>query len=113
MKETRNIVWLKRDLRVQDHAPLYQAETHSEDYIIIYIFEPSAMAYPDCSLRHLQFVYHSIIEMNQRLEKYGRCVLMFHAEALDVMRYLTIIFDVKIDLTCKERLVVGVHLIKD
>lgn len=53
-QETVNIVWLKRDLRLQDHEPLHKAEQASIPYIIIYLFESSIIEYPDISPRHLQ-----------------------------------------------------------
>ena len=88
MKKRMNIVWLKRDLRVQDHAPFFHAENAGEDYLPIYIFEPSALSYPDSSLRHQQFIYHSIIDMNARLEVFQRSVIIFYAEAVDVFTFL-------------------------
>jgi len=54
--EPINIVWLKRDLRSQDHAPLLKAERAGISYRIVYVFEPSRIEYPDTSPRHLQFV---------------------------------------------------------
>lgn len=95
MRKKRNIVWLKRDLRTQDHFPFLDAENAAEDYISIYIFEPTAMEYPDCSLRHLQFVYHSIGVMNQQLDKFGRSVMIFHAEAEEVFTCLCDLFEVE------------------
>ena len=65
MKDSINIVWLKRDLRTIDHLPLYEAEKKQHNYIIIYLFEPNQINYDDYSLRHKQFIYHSIIEMNK------------------------------------------------
>ena len=88
-KETINIVWLKRDLRLQDHEALHKAEQAGIPYIIIYIFEPSIIQYPDTSPRHLQFVYHSIISLDKNLEKYNRCVQVFYAEAIDVFIFLS------------------------
>ena len=67
-----NLVWLKRDLRTQDHEPLLEAEMADEDYLIVYFIEPSALKHPDYSLRHLQFCYHSIIDMNAALKPYNR-----------------------------------------
>ena len=64
MKKNLNIVWLKRDLRTFDHEPLHEAENLKIDYIIIYLFEPVLMNEPDCSKRHQQFVYHSILDIN-------------------------------------------------
>ena len=89
MKETLNIVWLKRDLRLQDHLPFFEVENNTKcNYLPIYIFEPSAMSYPDCSLRHLQFVYHSILEMNTVLAAFNRKVHILHGEALDIFNFL-------------------------
>jgi deoxyribodipyrimidine photo-lyase len=87
-KSPLNIVWLKRDLRTQDHVPLQLAEQAGIPYLIIFIFEPEMMAYADTSLRHLQFQYHSILQMNSRLEAYNMFVNFFHAEATEVFAYL-------------------------
>ena len=57
-REGINIVWLKRDIRSQDHEPLLRAEQAGIPYHIIYLFEPTLVEYADTSLRHLQFVYH-------------------------------------------------------
>ncbi|MDY0077031.1 MAG: deoxyribodipyrimidine photo-lyase [Bacteroidales bacterium] len=95
MKPKLNIVWLKRDLRLQDHRPLAEAENDKLDYIIIYIFEPSALRYPDSSLRHQQFVYHSIRDLNQQLKPYKREVFIFYAEAIAVFSYLLEFFNIQ------------------
>lgn len=95
MKKTVNVVWLKRDLRTQDHAAFHGAEVEQIGYISIYIFEPSILNHPDSSLRHQQFVYHSLLEMNRTLEKFGRSVLVFHAEASEVFAYLNEQFELK------------------
>lgn len=95
-----NLVWLKRDLRTQDHAPLNAAEkavtmvqdqnaaNHQEKesvpYLIVFLFEPSIIPYPDTSARHLQFQYHSILAMNKILSVYNRRVNIFYADAIEV-----------------------------
>ena len=81
-----NLVWLKRDLRTQDHAPLQAAEQGGLPYLIIYLFEPSIIQYPDTSERHLQFQYHSIQAMNCKLVIYNRCVSIFYAEAIEAFQ---------------------------
>ena len=95
MKKQYNIVWIKRDLRTQDHAPFLAAEAAAQDYLPIYIFEPTLLNYPDNALRHQQFIYHSLKDINSKLKKYGRNVLIFHASALEVFSYLTETVDVK------------------
>ena len=81
MKDSINIVWLKRDLRTTDHLPLYEAEKQQHNYIIIYLFEPNQINYVDYSLRHKQFIYYSIIEMNKLLKKYNREVIIYNENA--------------------------------
>lgn len=78
-----NLVWLKRDLRTQDHAPLNAAEQAGLPYLIVFLFEPSIIQYPDTSARHLQFQYHSIYEMTKILTVYNRRINIFYAEAIE------------------------------
>ncbi len=79
--ENLNIVWLKRDLRTQDHAALHAAAQQGLPYIIVYIFEPALLAHPDTSLRHLQFQYQSLLHMNKVLAAAGRQVEIVYANA--------------------------------
>ena len=83
-----NIVWLKRDVRSQDHQPLLAAEQAGIPYCIIYLFEPELIAYPDTSPRHLQFVYHSIMALNNTLATFNRSVEIFYGEAIAIFEYL-------------------------
>ncbi|MCT4622326.1 MAG: DNA photolyase family protein [Schleiferiaceae bacterium] len=79
---------MKRDLRTQDHYPLLNAEKSDNRYLIIYCFEPSLLNGPDVSQRHLQFVYHSIINMNQTLQEWGHEVHSFYGETMEVINFL-------------------------
>ena len=83
-----NVVWLKRDLRTSDHEALFEAEKSTLDYIIVYLFEPKQMAHPDYSQRHQQFIYHSILAMNESLLPYNRKVHIFNSDASDFFDYL-------------------------
>ena len=94
-KEAINIVWLKRDIRAQDHEPLLNAEKSETPYRIVYVFEPSCIHYPDTSLRHLQFIYHSLLALNRTLNRYNRCVDVFYGGAIDIFNFITDKFDVK------------------
>lgn len=102
MRKILNIVWLKRDLRLEDHAPFFYAENSGGDYIPIYIFEPSALSHPDSSLRHQQFIYHSIIDMNARLQMLQRSVIIFYAEAMDVFTFLCAHFSIAMIFSYQE-----------
>jgi len=84
LKQQINIVWLKRDLRTQDHLPLQLAEESELPYLIIFVFEPLLMDYPDTSLRHLQFQYQSLLQINKKLGAYNKAVLIFNSDIITV-----------------------------
>lgn len=62
-----NIVWFKRDLRLNDHEPLAQAERDGLPIILLYIFEPIMLNDKHYSERHWRFVSESLSNMNSRL----------------------------------------------
>jgi deoxyribodipyrimidine photo-lyase len=94
VKQTLNLVWLKRDLRTQDHAPLAKAAASSLPFLAVYIFEPSLMAHPDTSLRHLQFVYATLKQMQRKLGQFGIPLLILESEAIDALNRLTAEYEV-------------------
>ena len=94
-KKPINIVWLKRDLRTQDHQCLAHAEKAGINYRIVYFFEPHIICYPDTSERHLQFIYHSIAAINKTLAPFNRSVDVFYASALTIFEYLSSNFNIQ------------------
>jgi deoxyribodipyrimidine photo-lyase len=106
-KTPMQIVWIKRDLRTRDHAPLAEAEASGLPYRVIFIFEPSLVAHPDCSDRHLRFQWLSIQEMNRAfqglvLDSEARQVDVFWGEAEAVFSSLMEAFDVQRVLSYRE-----------
>ena len=83
-----NIVWLKRDLRTRDHAPLAAAEAAGIPYIILFLLEPEMMQRADTSNRHLRFQWQSVQDMNLLLGIHGHKVMTAEAAADDVFGYL-------------------------
>lgn len=94
-KQQINIVWLKRDIRSQDHLPLHLTEQQNLPYIILFLFEPSIINYPDTSLRHLQFQYHSILALDKKLKSFQKQVVVCYAEALTVLSFISNQFEIK------------------
>lgn len=82
------MVWYKRDLRFTDHEPLYFAQQSGLPLLLIYIFEPSVMAYHDSDVRHWRFVYESLREMNEKLKSINAQIFIFHNEAKIVFETL-------------------------
>ncbi|MFM7668365.1 MAG: deoxyribodipyrimidine photo-lyase/cryptochrome family protein [Bacteroidota bacterium] len=63
-----NIVWLKRDLRLNDHEPLALAINSGLPIILLYIFEPELIENDDSDVRHWRFVYQSLVDIQKKLE---------------------------------------------
>jgi len=77
MKTPINIVWFKKDLRINDHEALQKAVDSRQKLLLIYIFEPSLLTAPDSDLRHWRFVYHSILALNQELAPFNAQIHIF------------------------------------
>ena len=95
MKQKINIVWLKRDLRTQDHQPFYEAENSKFPYLVIYLFEPTFISYQDTSERHLQFIYHSLLQLSQDLEANEKSLNIWECEAKICFEYLHENFEIQ------------------
>ena len=94
LRKQINIVWLKRDIRSQDHFPLHSAEESKLPYISIFVFDPAMMDYPDTSLRHLQFQYHSLLQLNKKLHEYNKEVIIYHTSAIAALASINKQFEI-------------------
>ncbi|MEL7500387.1 MAG: deoxyribodipyrimidine photo-lyase/cryptochrome family protein [Planctomycetota bacterium] len=69
------LVWFKRDLRVQDHAPLVHAvdaaQASDSACLCLYVYEPALIEASDFDAAHLQIVNQSLAELRQRLQSIG------------------------------------------
>lgn len=67
MKQTINIVWLKRDVRLHDHLPLHNAIAEGSPILLVYCFEPPLLSMPLYSKRHWKFVVEGLRDMHMQL----------------------------------------------
>ena len=95
MKKEINVVWLKRDLRTQDHEPLFFANASDLSYLILYNFDPDLIEYPDTSLRHLQFSYASVLEMNEILKPFDQHVHLCYGKMHDILNTISERYQIK------------------
>lgn len=78
------VLWFKRDLRVQDHAALVGAVA-AGPVLPLYILEPQLWAQPDMSLRHYQFLRGSLMSLNRALEVLGQRLVIRVGDAVTVL----------------------------
>lgn len=76
------VVWLKRDLRLRDHQPLFDAVERGERIMLLYCWEPSVLADPHMDERHWRFVSQSLSDLDAQLPD-GISVLQLYMEVED------------------------------
>lgn len=89
MKPACNLVWLKRDLRTRDHAPLRAAAQAGLPVLVVFFFEPSHLACPQSDARHWRFIWQALTEMQRELAKTGLPLYLFHGEVVPILTQLT------------------------
>ena len=96
-KTKLHIVWLKRDFRLYDHAPLNTAVKralhHNEKLLIFGLIEPELWALPQYSDRQKKFLVDSVAEMNAQLQ--NDVVYLIEQEALAFFTQLLEHFDIQ------------------
>jgi deoxyribodipyrimidine photo-lyase len=65
-----HVVWFKRDLRIQDHAPLVEA-ARAGVVLPLYVFEPELITAADYSAQHLGFTLECLAELDRDLTAAG------------------------------------------
>ena len=74
----RALVWLKRDLRLSDHAPL-AAAAQADEAAALYVVEPEWAASPECDAQHLAFARGCLDALRPALAERGLPLLLRHA----------------------------------
>ncbi|MES2499513.1 MAG: deoxyribodipyrimidine photo-lyase/cryptochrome family protein [Pseudomonadota bacterium] len=70
MDKQINIVWFKRDLRIQDHAALYAASQHGH-LLPVFTWDESVWSSPDYSTQHVMFVRECLAALRVDLSAIG------------------------------------------
>ena len=87
-KKHINVVWFKRDLRLQDNEAIYNATKTGNPTLLLYVFEKSLKNDSHYSKRHWNFIKQSLIDINTQLEKSNTKVLAVSSEVLQVFNIL-------------------------
>ena len=81
------VVWFKRDLRIEDHEPLLEASRHGR-VLPLYILEPELWQQPDMSQRHYAFLYECLHELDASLEALGQKLIIKKGDAIEIFQDL-------------------------
>lgn len=95
MRTPVTIVWLKRDLRLQDHAALNAAIAAGYPVVLLYVVEPDYWRLPDTSARHWQFIRESLLELASDVRALGQSLTVRVGGVVDVLAGLAEKFEIR------------------
>lgn len=88
-KTVVNIVWMRRDLRLEDNTALYHALKTRENVLPLFIFNPDILerleVRPDL---RVNFIYKTLVGIKADLEKIGSSIYIAHGKPQDVFKKL-------------------------
>lgn len=88
MTQAPRIVWFKRDLRINDHAPLLTASHSNAPVIPLYIVESEYWEQPFASRRHWHFIHDCLVDLNITLTDLGQPLIIKVGDACEVIKNL-------------------------
>ena len=83
-----NIVWLKRDLRLEDNEAIFNALASGKRTLLLYAFETILKDDNHYSERHWNFIKESIVDLNEHLKPYESKVFAVEADMTSVINQL-------------------------
>lgn len=87
-KEHINVVWFKRDLRLQDNTAISNALSNNKRTLLLYVFEHLVLNDEHYSERHFNFIKESMRDINAQLEPYNTKVLAVTSDISSAFNHL-------------------------
>jgi deoxyribodipyrimidine photo-lyase len=77
----RALCWIRRDLRISDHAALAAATQSSAQVAVVFVFDRKILdELKDRDDRRLTFIYRSLQEVDARLREHGSRLVVLHGD---------------------------------
>jgi deoxyribodipyrimidine photo-lyase len=87
-KQNISLVWLKRDLRLQDNEAIFNALQSGNKVLLMYAFEDMLLNDEHYSQRHWDFVKESLRDLNERLKVHNSKVLVMKSDIMAAINQL-------------------------
>ena len=95
MLEAINIVWFKRDLRTNDHAPLLKASQHKLPVLPIYVVEPIYWKTECSSRKHWHYIHDCLVDLNDELRNLGQPLIIQVGDVVDIFTQIKLKFNIE------------------
>ena len=90
-----NIVWLKRDLRLNDHVPLQKAVAAGLPVVVLYILDSRVVDERHYAHRHWQFVRDCLVHIGKVLKSYNQHLTVVQGDSIQVFEAIHRLYEVK------------------
>ncbi|WP_396601545.1 cryptochrome/photolyase family protein [Algibacter sp. R77976] len=89
MKQTVNIFWFRRDLRLDDNVGLYEALSNKNPVLPIFIFDEDILEKLPENDARVTFIHETLQQINKTLKtEFGSSLALFHGKPIDVYKQL-------------------------
>ncbi|MCU0322622.1 MAG: deoxyribodipyrimidine photo-lyase, partial [Chitinophagaceae bacterium] len=89
MKPTINIIWFRRDLRLNDNAALYNALKSNNPVVPVFIFDKNILdKLEDKADRRVEFIHAALTEMQEQLVQMNSSLEVYYGYPLEVYKQL-------------------------
>ncbi len=95
MKQTISVIWFKRDLRIHDHKPLYEAAQTELPVLPLYIVEPEYWKQSFSSRRHWHFIHDCLLELRKDCAKLGQTLIVRIGETTEILNQISDKYDIR------------------
>ncbi|MDP5157597.1 MAG: deoxyribodipyrimidine photo-lyase [Flaviramulus sp.] len=95
IKPNVHIVWLKRDLRLQDNEAIHKALSSGKPVLLLYVFEQLLINDSHYSKRHWDFIKQSIKDLNKELLPYNSKILAVNSDIIATINQLLTKYHIK------------------
>jgi deoxyribodipyrimidine photo-lyase len=98
----RALVWMRRDLRVQDHRALYEATHQASQVLPVFVIDETIVGKLPKNDRRITFLQKSLDEVAEALEKQGSRLLVVHGDPVDKIPELSRKLKVQVVFTAND-----------
>ena len=82
------LVWLRRDLRLYDHAALYHASRQAQHLVVVFVFDTDILANLPREDRRVEFICASLVALKSELEVHGSSLIVRQGRAVELIPQL-------------------------
>lgn len=78
-----SLVWLRRDLRLDDNTALAHATNESDEVVVLFVFDTTILdGLADRDDRRVTFIYDSLVEIDTELRRRGSRLVVRHGDPI-------------------------------